>query len=88
MRRLLCHHQAGIVAHVTMALLPLIHNGIAALVMMVSLPSSSWRLCPHCNGVVVIINVIALIACRQAGVIAIEVQASLPLSQWQLLLLS
>jgi hypothetical protein len=64
---------------VTRMLLPLICNGVVALIVIVSLPSSSWRCCPHSNGVVVIINVIALVACRQAGIAAVA-QVSLPVS--------
>jgi hypothetical protein len=56
MRRHPCHCQDGIVDLVTMALLPLIHNGVVALVMMALLLSSSWHCHPICNGVVVIIN--------------------------------
>jgi hypothetical protein len=88
MRRCPCRHQVGIVFLVTMALLPLICNGVVALVVIALLLSSSWHHHPHPNGVVVIINVIALIACWQAGIAAVNVQASLPLLQWQLLLLS
>jgi hypothetical protein len=66
-----------------MALLPLIHDSFVALVTMVLLPSSSWHCHSCCNGIVVIINVIALVACHQAGVVA-----SLPLLQWRLLLSS
>jgi hypothetical protein len=80
-----------------MVLLPLIQDGIVALVAMTLLPSSSWRLCHCCNGVVVIIDVVALVARahHQAGVVplrdgivAVNAQASLPLLQWQLSLLS
>jgi hypothetical protein len=80
MRRRPCHCHAGVVALVTTALLPLIHDSIVALVAMALLPSSSWHPCPHCNGVIVIIDVFALVACCQAGIIVIE--------QWQWLLLS
>ncbi len=66
MHRHPCRCQAGIIALVTMASLPLIHNGVIALVVMASLPSSSWRFCPHCNRVVIIV----------------DMQASLPSSQW------
>jgi hypothetical protein len=76
------------VSLVTKASWPLIRNGVVALIMIVSLPSSSWRCCPHCNGVDVIINVIALVTRRQAGIAAINVQRSLPVLQWQMLLLS
>jgi hypothetical protein len=65
-----------------MMLLPLICNVIVALIMMVLLPSSSWHPHPCCNGVVVIIDVIALVACWQAGVVAVDAQVSLPLLQW------
>jgi hypothetical protein len=71
-----------------MALLPLIHDGVVALVVMALLPSSSWRHCPCCNRIVVIINVIAHVAHWQAGVVVADAQVSLPLLQWQLLLLS
>jgi hypothetical protein len=71
-----------------MASLPLTHNGVVALVMSVLLLSSSWRCCPHCNGVVVIINGVALVTCWQAGITAVDAQASLPLLQWQMLLSS
>jgi hypothetical protein len=73
---------------VTMALLPLIRNGVVALVMIALLPSSSWHHCPHCNGVIAIINVIALVACQQAGIAAVDAQAYLPVSRWQMLLSS
>jgi hypothetical protein len=69
-----------------MALLPLICNGVVALVVIALLLSSSWHCCPHCNGILVIIDVIALVAHWQAGIAAIDVQVSLPLPQWQLLL--
>jgi hypothetical protein len=78
----------SMVALVTMALLPLIHNGVVARIVMVSSPSSSWRCCPCCNDINIIINVVALVACCQAGIVAIDVQASLLLLQWQLSLLS
>jgi hypothetical protein len=71
-----------------MVLCSLICDGVAALVVIALLPSSSWHCCPHCNDVVVIIDVIALVVCRQTGIAAINVQASLSLLQWQLLLLS
>jgi hypothetical protein len=61
-------------------LLPLIRDGVVALVVIVSLPSSSWCPCPHRNGVVVIIDAIALVARRQAGIAAVNAQASLPVS--------
>jgi hypothetical protein len=63
---------------VTMVLLPLIRNGIVALIVIALSPSSSWRCCPHCNCVLVIINVIALVARWQAGIAAVNVQAYLP----------
>jgi hypothetical protein len=85
MRRHPCHCQDGVVSLVTMALSPLICDGVVALVVIALLLSSSWHCCPHCNGVLIIIDVITLVACRQAGIAAINVQASLPLSQWQLL---
>jgi hypothetical protein len=71
-----------------MALLPLIQDGVVALVVIALPLSSSWHCCPHCNGIVVIINVIALVAHRQAGITAIDAQASLPVSRWQTLLSS
>jgi hypothetical protein len=73
---------------VTIASLPLIHNSDVDLVVIALLPSSSWHCCPHCNGVVVIINVIVLVARRQAGIAAVNLQAYLPVSRWQMLLLS
>jgi hypothetical protein len=79
MRRCLCHCQDGVVSLVTIASLPLIHNSVVALVVIASLPSLSWRCCPCCNGVAIIINVIALVARRQAGITADNAQASLPL---------
>jgi hypothetical protein len=88
MHRHPCCCQAGIVALVTMALSPLICDCVVALIMMALLPSSSWRCCPCCNGVIVIIDVFALVAHWQAGVIAANAQGSSPLLQWQLLLLS
>jgi hypothetical protein len=48
--------RAGIVALVTMALTLLIRKDIVALFAMASLPSSSWRHCPCCIGIVIIIN--------------------------------
>ncbi len=83
-----CNCQASIIALVTMASLPLICDGFVVLVTIALLPSSSWRCCSHCNGVVVIINVTALIACCQAGIVAINAQASLQLLQWKFLVLS
>jgi hypothetical protein len=79
MRRSPCRCQAGFIALVTRVLSPLICSGIVALVVMALLPSSSWHHCPHCNGVAVIINVIALIARRQAGNVAVNAHASLQL---------
>jgi hypothetical protein len=71
-----------------MVSLPLICDDVIALVVIAWLPFSSWCCCPHCNGVLVIINVIALVACWQAGIAAINAQASLPWLQWQMLLSS
>jgi hypothetical protein len=79
MHRHSCHHQAGIVALITIALLPLIRDNVVALVAMAfstlfvlaSLPLLCWRQCPCCD-----------------GIIAVDAQASLPLLQWQFLLLS
>jgi hypothetical protein len=51
-----CCHQDGIITLITMALLPLIHDGFVPFFAMVSLPSSSWRHHPCCNGIFVIIN--------------------------------
>jgi hypothetical protein len=77
------------VSLVTMASSPLIvYNGVVALIVIALLPSLSWCCCPHCNRVVIIIDVIALIACWQAGITAVNAQASLPLLRWQMLLLS
>jgi hypothetical protein len=70
-----------------MASSPLIRGGVALVVIASSL-SSSWRRRPHCNGVLVIIDVITLVARWQAGIAAVDAQVSFPLSQWQLLLLS
>jgi hypothetical protein len=66
MHRRPCHCQAGAIALVTMALLPLIRDGVVALIAMTLLPSSSWHCCPCYNGVNVII----------------DMQASLPSLQW------
>jgi hypothetical protein len=88
MYRCPCHCWDGFVALVTMASSLLIYDGIVALIAMVLLSSSSWHCCPCCNGIVVIINVVALVACHQAGIVAIDAQASSPLSWWQLSLLS
>jgi hypothetical protein len=71
-----------------MASSPLIRDGVVALVVIASSLSSSLRRCPHRNGILVIIDVIALVARWQAGIAAINAQASLPLLQWQLLLSS
>jgi hypothetical protein len=76
------------VSLVTMASLPLIRDGVFALVVIVSLPSLSWCGCPHPNGVLVIINVIALVARQLAGIADVDAQASLPLLHWQMLLTS
>jgi hypothetical protein len=73
---------------VTMASSPLIRDGVVALIVIASLPSSSWHRCPHCNGVLVIIHVIALVARWQTGIAAVNAQASLPLLRWQMLLSS
>jgi hypothetical protein len=74
-----CCYQAGIVALVTMALLPLIRNGFVALDAMALSLSSSWHCCPCCNGVIAIIDVVALVACHQVGIIAVDAQAFLSL---------
>jgi hypothetical protein len=63
-------------------------DGVVALIGIELLPSSSWRSCPHCNGVIIIINVIALVARRQAGIAAINAQVYLTVLRWQMLLLS
>jgi hypothetical protein len=86
MRRHPCHCQAGIVALVTMASLPLIHDSVVALIAMASLLSSSWHCCPRCNGIVFIIDVVALVACHQAGIVALIVMALLHLMHWCLCL--
>jgi hypothetical protein len=65
-----------------MALFPFIHDRFVPLIAMALLPFSSWHHHPCCNGVVVIIDVIALVAHRQAGVVPGDAQASSPLSQW------
>jgi hypothetical protein len=88
MRRCPCRHQDGVISLITMVLSPLIHGGVVVLIVIALLPSSSWHCCPHCNGFIVIIDVIPLVACWQAGIAAINAQASLPLSRWQLLLSS
>ncbi len=80
MRRHPCRCQDGVITLVTIKLLSLICNSVIALVVMMSLLSSSWHCCPCCNGVVIIINVVTLVACRQAGVVAINAQAPLLLS--------
>jgi hypothetical protein len=51
MHRCPCHCRDGVIALVTMALLPLIRNGVVALIAMVSLLSSSWHHRPafHCR---------------------------------------
>jgi hypothetical protein len=66
------------VSLVTMALLPLIRDGVVSLIVIALSPSSSWHCCPHCSGVVLIINVIALVASQQASIAAINAQAYLP----------
>jgi hypothetical protein len=87
-----CCHQASIDALIKMASLPLIYDEIVALVAMALLPSSSWRCCPHCNGIVVIINAQASLpsllwqCCPHCdGIVSIDVQASSMLSGRQLL---
>jgi hypothetical protein len=69
------------VSLVTMASSPLIRDGVVALAVIALLLSSSCHCCPHCNDVVVIIDVIALVACLQAGIAAVNEQVSLPLSR-------
>jgi hypothetical protein len=61
-----------------MALLPLIRNGVVALVAMALLLSSDWHCCPHCNDIVVIIDVLAIVARCQAGVVTLIVMVLLP----------
>jgi hypothetical protein len=69
-----------------MALLPLISNGIVALVAMAFMPSSSWHCCPLCNGIIIIIDVQASLLslqwhccpCHDCSV-AIDAQVSSPL---------
>jgi hypothetical protein len=75
-----------------MTLSPLICDGIVALVTMALLPSSSWHCQPCCNGVIVIIDVqMSLPSLRwrccpcHDGVVVLQTQAPLPLSQLQLL---
>jgi hypothetical protein len=68
------------VSLITMALLPLIPNGVVALVVIALVPSSSWHRCPHHNGVVVIIDVIALVTRWQAGIAAVDAQGYLLVS--------
>ncbi len=76
------------VSLVTMALPPLIRDGVVALVVIALLPSSSWHHFPHPNCVIVIIDDIALIICWQAGIAAVDLQVYLPVSRWQMLLSS
>jgi hypothetical protein len=85
MRRRPCHCHDGAIALITLALLPLIRDGIVALVVM----ALSWCCCPWHNGIVVIINVQASSPSLQwccylchDGIIAIDMQASLPSLQW------
>ncbi len=51
MHRHPCHCKDGVVSLVTMALLPLICNGVVAFIVMASLLPSSWYHCPafHCR---------------------------------------
>ncbi len=53
----------------------MICEGVVALVVILLLLSSSRRCCPHCNDVILIINVIAIIACLQASNAAVDAQA-------------
>ncbi len=75
MHRHPCCCQAGVVALITIALLPLIRNGIVALFAMALSPSSSWCCPPCCNGIAITIDLVPLIACCQAGVAALVVMA-------------
>jgi hypothetical protein len=68
------------VSLVPLVLSPLIHGSVVALVMIVLLLSSRWHSCPHCNGVIIIIDVIALVSCWQAGIAAVDAQAYLPVA--------
>jgi hypothetical protein len=90
MRRHLCHCQAGVNAFVTIALLPLICNGVVALVAMASLPSSSWccfsslqwRCCYHPQASLPSSPWHCCPCCN--GIVAVDSQASLPLLRWKL----
>ncbi len=71
-----CHRIDGVIALITMALLPLIWDSVVTLVMMALLPSSSWHClfvamvsvsslmcrhpCHHCNGIVALITMALL----------------------------
>jgi hypothetical protein len=83
-----CPCNNGIVALITMVLLSLIHNGLVVLAMMELLPSSSWCHCPHCNGVVVIMDAQVSLPSLQwhhcpchYSIVAFDAQVSLPLLQ-------
>jgi hypothetical protein len=54
-----CHRIDGIIALITMESLPLIHDSVVALVVMGSLPSSSW----HCP--LVAMALLSSLMCRQ-----------------------
>jgi hypothetical protein len=56
MRRRPCFRQDGVIVLLTMASLPMICNGVFALIAIASLLSSSWCCCPCHNGIVVIID--------------------------------
>jgi hypothetical protein len=76
MRRCPCRCPAGVVALITMVLLPLIRNNVVAFVTTASMPSSSWHCCPCHNGVGVIINAqVSLPSCN--GIVALVVMALL-----------
>jgi hypothetical protein len=84
-------HQAGVVALVTLSLLPLLMHrrlyhccdgAIAVIDVQASLPLSSW----HCYSFCLSSSWRHCPCCD--GIIAVNVQASLPLLQWRLLLLS
>jgi hypothetical protein len=85
-----CHHQAGDVVLVMMASSPLSlrrhlcrrHNGVIALVALVSLPTLHWSYPPCCTGIIVIIPLISLPSLC-IGIVTVVAPMLSPSSSWR-----
>jgi hypothetical protein len=85
-----CHHQAGVIALVTMTWLPLsmrrrlccCHNSIVALIALAPCPTLQGHCCPCCAGIAFLI-VLTSLPSRCMGIITVVALALLPPSSWR-----